>query len=514
MPQGLFMNKANLPIIGLIVVVVLGGLIRFWPIVDRPLWFDESDTWRSSYNVPYGKFFTWRNHFETAPLSFLTVRISTDLLGTDAPWAMRLPACIFGTLCIPAVFLLGRLAYSNTLGLLAATLLAFDPSMVDQSQQCRMYALMMLLTLIALTGSIYLLRKPDRGFHGVWHWAGLGFTFGLLLCTSQFSVAVWLGVALGTLGLLAAGRLAKQPHPDELKVLSGLTLAYVIGLALANVGVFLLFERILSGGPGDGAHMTVASTTREIVVAAKDLIGMGFLGLLVYPAALVGIVHLGRRCKTSTAVLVGVTVMSVLILYPFRKMHHFMDPRYLILAQPAIFVGLGMFALGWRAKPMRIAAVAVVLGYAGLGAWQCVHIERWWQQPDKYLIAPQIMAVHDERYGDEAIAYHPQALEALGRYYDLPAHVGLDEGLYADYRLRPDPQVPQAFDAPATWLIVGMVNWQGRLAKARTTIDVLAKHYRVAVDEDELARHLRRDRVMVARFSRQGVAWRSVGVGD
>ena len=53
------------------------------------------------------------------------------------------------------------------------------------------------------------------------------------------------------------------------------------------------------------------------------------------------------------------------------------------------------------------------------------------------------MAVHDERYGDEAIAYHPQVLEALGNYYDLPAHAGLDEGLYKNYRLRSDPQVPQ-----------------------------------------------------------------------
>ena len=196
--------------------------------------------------------------------------------------------------------------------------------------------------------------------------AGLGLTFGLLLSTLQFTVAVWVGVAVGALGLLVAGRLAKQPHPDELKVLSGFTMAYVIGLALANVGVYLLFDRVFgSEVAGDGAHMTAAATTREIIVAAKDLIGMGYLGLLVYPVALVGIVHLWTRCKTSTAILVGIAAMSVLILYPFRKMHHFLDPRYLILAQPAIFVGLGMFAVGWCAKPIRIAAVAIVLGYAG-----------------------------------------------------------------------------------------------------------------------------------------------------
>ena len=511
------MNKANLPVIGLVAVIVLGGLIRFGAITDRPLWFDESDTWRSSYNLPYEQFLRWNNHFETAPLSFLTVRLSTHLFGTDAPWAMRLPAFLFGTLCIPAMFLLGRLAYSNTLGLLAATLLAFDPNMVDQSQQCRMYALMVLLTLVVLIWSIHLLRKPDQGFHGVvWHWVGLGLTFGLLLCTLQFSVAVWVGVAVGTLGLLAAGRLTKQPHSEEWKVLSGLTMAYVIGLALANVGVFLLFERVFGGGSGegDGANMTALATTREIVVAAKDLVGMGFLGLLVYPAALVGIVHLWMRCKTSTAILVGVAVMSVLILYPFRKIHHFLDQRYLILAQPAIFVGLGLFALGWRAKPMRIAAIVVVLGYAGLQAWQCIHIDQWWQQPDKYLIAPEIMAVHDERYGDEAIVYHPQVLEALGRYYDLPPHAGLDEGLYENYRLRPDPYVSPTFDAPATWLIIGMVNWDGRLPKARTTINTLARHYGVAVDQGQLAHHLRRDRVVVARFSHQGITWRSAGAGD
>lgn len=507
-------DRRRLMAVGLMTIVALGGMIRVWPALQRPLWFDEADTWRASCHLSYDRFFTWTNHFETAPLTFLCARVSTDVFGTTAPWALRVPALAFGILCIPAMFVLGSIAHSRAVGLVGATLMAFDPNMVDQSQQCRMYSLLVLLTIIVLAWSISLMRKPDRGFHGMWHWAGLGITLGLLLCTTQLAVAVWVGLAVGAVGWLAWGWFARQPRRDWPSVVSGLTLAFVVGILLANVGVYRLLYRVVAGGPGDGSHLSLGQIGREILVAAKDLIHLGPVGLLVYAMAVWGLVQLSKRHHASTAILVGVAAVSVLILFPFRKMHHFMDARYLSLAQPTLFVGLALCMVGWSTKRVQIAAAVIVLGYAGIQAWQCVKIERWWQQPDKYLVAPRIIDIRDRRAATDAVVYHPQVLDILGKYYDLPPTPRLGADLYEDYHMKSNPRVSEQFDAPVTWLLVGMVNWDARIESARTTINALASHYGVVVDPDRLSRHLRLNRVLVARFSNRDLVIESVSAED
>ncbi len=508
--------KSNAWVVGcLFMLVLVGGLIRAWPIADRPLWFDESDTWRASYGMPYEQFVTWKNHFETAPLSFLTVRWSIDLFGSTEPWVIRLPALVFGVLAIPAAFLLGYVAHSVSAGLLVATLAAFDLNMVDQSQQGRMYSLMILLSLLAVVWVIPLLRRPDRGFHGMWQWVGLGVVLGLQLSTLQFGVAVWFGLAGGAVALCAARVFTDRGEGfDWIKAASGITLAFVVGLLVAQVGVFGLVSRVLFGGGGDGAAPTKLEILREVVVAAKDLIHLGPAGLLVYPIACVGLFHLSKRCATSTAVLLSVGACGVLILFPFRKMHHFMDPRYLSLIQPTLFVGLAVFALGWSDKRARAAATAAVLLFATVQAWQCVHIERWWQQPDKYLLPQQIIKVSQQRAVDEGVVFHPEAMDVLGRYYNLGPTTDIEDGLYEGGSLRPDAAVPEGYDAPATWLVIGMVNWDGRIPTAKRVLHLLADHYGVELNKDLVATHLRLNRVAVARFSAAGVEMSSLGVGD
>ncbi len=516
--------------LGLIAVTVVGGVIRFAPLGDRPLWYDEADTWAASIDgaskpLPYARFFQWENHFETAPLSFLFVRIATDLTGNDSEVSMRLPSLILGTLCIPLMFLLGKVVQGYALGLTAAALTAFDPNMVDQSQQARMYMVMMFFTIIAIIWSIHLLRNPKpAGVEGgrlknVLHWLGLGVVFGLLLWTQQFTAAVWVGIAIGVGGLLVAGWVTKQPHEQPWSVLIGFTSAFIVGLIVAFTGVYKLVTRVFGGGDpvqGDGADLSLIDITKEIATAAKDLIGWGPAGLIVYPLALLGIILLFRKCKSSVAILIGVAIANVLILYPFRKMHHFLDGRYLSLMQPMVFIGLGMLTLGFARRPWRLAGCVVVGVLVVAGVWRSTHLTNYYMQPDRYLFANQIVMVRDamkEQPADQALI-HPGPAYILAKYYDLPQDMDLYTSFYDPVTTQPiqTGALPPDFDAPAVWLVMGMNNYDGRITKAKALLEQFARHYEVAVDETELSRHLALGRVAAARVSSNGITYHSMWI--
>lgn len=529
------MQTTRSQLIGLLALIVTGAAIRAPCAFTEPLWFDEADTWRSAVidhptlneqglpqgqRMSYGEFFRWENHFETAPLSFLLARLSCDIFGSDAEWAMRMPSLIAGVLCIPMMFLLGRVVHGGAVGLIAAALIAFDPNMVDQAQQARMYAVLMLLLLIVLAWSIHLLRDPwrapgERRVHPVVQWLGLGVALGLLFSTSQFTVAAWVGVFLAVVALPLAGFATGKSHGKTMKVWAAFFVAYAIGLAVGAVGVIKLFQRIGGGGEGDGAHLTLMEIAREIIVAAKDLIGWGLPGLIVYVFAAIGLLLLARKCKTSFAILVAVAAVNILILFPFRRMHHFMDGRYLTLLQPTLFVGLAMFVMGWRRNLHRNVAFGLIGAYLILQGVTTLQLRFWRPQPDRYVFAERIMDVRDRMAADEAASLHPGVAVILGQYYELPQDKVLFESMYhwRDHYPLDDATIPESFDAKAVWLILGMNNYEGQYDKARRPLELLAKHYGVEVDRYRIEKHFKRDHVVVLKFSAAGIEVNSYGVG-
>jgi hypothetical protein len=533
------MSRNGLYIIGLFLITAVGGALRVLPALEHPLWFDEADSWRAAVvsnpplndqglpadsPMPYKKFFQWDNHFETAPLTFLMVRISTDVLGTSDEWAMRVPGMMAGVLCIPLMFLLGYVVHSKSLGLITAALMAFDPNMVDQGMQARMYSIMMVLLLVVLIWSIHILRDPWRGnenrkVHPLVQWIGLGMAFGLLFSTSQFTVAAWVGVFFAGLLIVAIGAIKKRKDAKPGQTVAAFFVAYVIGMLVGIVGVKKLIERVFGGGEGsgDGEHLSFMEITKEIGTAAKDLIGLTDAGLVVYALGAVGLFLLLKKCKISTAVLVGVLIMNVLILYPFRKMHHFMDGRYLMLLQPTLFIGMGMLVVGWQnRKAMATAGLLVLVGYIGLQSWQSTHLENWRPQPDRYVFSQAIKDVRDKMEGtaNETSLVHPGAAVILGQYYNMHQDRQLFTSIYdkTTHVYLDDAHIPASLKSEKVWMVMGMNNWEGQFARARKPLELLAKHYNVTIDDAELNKHLRRDRVVIVQVSKTGIELESRGV--
>ncbi|MEX0776126.1 MAG: glycosyltransferase family 39 protein [Phycisphaeraceae bacterium] len=544
----------NLParwcLLGLLTLTVVAALMRAPATWQRPLWFDESDTWQAASpdtGITYAQFFTWTNHFENAPLGFLLPRIATDLLGTQAEWAWRLPALIFGLLCIPAMYWLGRVVHSHFLGLMTALLIAFDPTQFDQSQQARMYPMLMLFTILAACCAILILRDPTRRH---WHWVVLGVALGLSLWSTLLGAMVWVSIALGAAALLIVGWLTGRPHAQFQHILLRFTLAYVAAIAVANVGVYRIIARAINPPDRGGAGMPVPAIARELVVGLKDMIWPNssaadlplslLITAVVLTLATIGLARLAFHCKTSTAVMLGLLVGTAVMMIPFRRAHRFMDPRYFTVLQPALWIGLGMLAMPFaRAKgqaearssnqirnpkseirnllgPWPLALILVML-YITAQAWQCWHIDRWWAQPDRYLVVPALRQAAQQRGPGDVIAVAPPVVGQLARYYDIPVDAALDAALRdprpeRNYQPAPDPRISADFAAPSTWLVIGMVNDLSKLQSANAfypgkPVAALAAHYGLTLDPAELQGRFAKDRVIIAHISPAGIQW-------
>jgi hypothetical protein len=273
--------------------------------------------------------------------------------------------------------------------------------------------------------------------------------------------------------------------------------------------------------------MTYPAIAREIIVAAKDIIALGPGGLLFYLLAALGLWFLYKKRPVSAILPACVALATVAMLFPFRKQHHFIAPRYVTPIEPALWLGLAALAVAPTQRLWRGVGSAACIALVAVGAYHSINLDAWFTGSDigKWLVGPEIIKLRDHKNPDEAVVYQPVVLGDVGVYYHLETDRALNYGLY-DVPLvkgepsnskpenRPHPQVPAEFHAPATWLVMAMINDPTRRQKALDIINALAAHYAVPVDPAEANKHLILHRVLVLRFSHAGIQWQSLGAGE
>jgi mannosyltransferase len=165
----------------LLVIVTLGGVLRFYQSGSEGLWLDEAfSVWLA--RQPIGEMLRWVVRIDQHPPLYYTLLHFWMLLLGDGPAIVRSLSALFGVLTIPVVYLLGRrLAPEHEqVGLLAALLLALSPFHVRLAQEARMY------TLLALTASLALyalarLLDPETHTTGLTWLSYIIFTTATLL---------------------------------------------------------------------------------------------------------------------------------------------------------------------------------------------------------------------------------------------------------------------------------------------------------------------------------------------
>lgn len=192
-----------------VAAVVFGILLRFmsW----SPMWLDEAlsvNIARLPITASSGSggavtgttIFEALRHDGHPPLYYLLLHGWMDLLGTSN-FAIRAMSALFGLLCLPLAFVIGRRRGGSLLGWIAISVVALSPFAVRYSAEARMYSLVMLLVFVGwlLIDDLVRLHRPSLARH-----VGLALTTAALLYTQYWGL--WLCAAIGVVMIFLAFR--------------------------------------------------------------------------------------------------------------------------------------------------------------------------------------------------------------------------------------------------------------------------------------------------------------------
>lgn len=121
------------------------------------------------------------------PLFFGLMNVWIHAFGLD-PGTLRLPAVLFGILCIPLMFLVARRLvpdHGDAVGLLSASLMAFSAYQVSHSQDARQYTLLVLVGLSAVWFALRLVES-QRPAGRLPDWAGLVLSLAVGMYSQYF----------------------------------------------------------------------------------------------------------------------------------------------------------------------------------------------------------------------------------------------------------------------------------------------------------------------------------------
>ena len=127
-------------------VTLLGAALRLYQLGEWSLWVDEGHTYRDLMTSDQ----TFQDSLVTKyPLAYLLMRGFAQIAPSLGEGWLRLPFAFFGILSVPTLALIGRPLVGRAAALIAALLLAVSPWHIYWSQNCRAYALVLFLALLA-----------------------------------------------------------------------------------------------------------------------------------------------------------------------------------------------------------------------------------------------------------------------------------------------------------------------------------------------------------------------------
>ncbi|MBW3580056.1 MAG: glycosyltransferase family 39 protein [Actinobacteria bacterium] len=268
------------------------------------------------------------------PLYYLLLHGWMNLFG-DSAVAVRSLSLLFALAMVPAAYFAGRSLFGRRAGWIAATLAATSPYLSYWGREARMYTLLALVSLVAVTSllHVFAFRRPRRR-----HW----------LAVLTVSLALVLYIHNWGLHLVAAAALATTAcwfvRPDRRRVLVDAAIAFGGAALLYAPWVPSLWRQLRE----TGAPWSVAPIPREAVSAVGSVLGdeRVLVALLVAAGApLVRLAlqsHSGEgRAATSLAVLCGATVVLAWTVAQFAPGW---SPRYfgIFLAPLLVVAALGL----------------------------------------------------------------------------------------------------------------------------------------------------------------------------
>jgi 4-amino-4-deoxy-L-arabinose transferase-like glycosyltransferase len=342
---------------GLAATLVLLALgLRLYAL-GRGLWVDEVTTLVQYVRPPFGVIATTYDSQNQHPLYSLLAHAAFRLFGESA-WALRLPAALFGTATVWALWRLGREVAGEREGLLAALVLTVSYQHVWFSQNARGYSGLLFW---AVLSSWLLVRALREQRPALWAWFAVSVALGMY--THLTMLFVVLGQFAAYLWALLRGRLAGAERWRPLAA----------GFVLSGLLTLTLYALVLPQLRGANATdlSNVATWRSPWWMLRETLAGLGLSGPAIAAGLLVvgaGILSYLRREAIIPILLVVPVVLGGAITL---ATHHHLWPRFFFFAAGfgVLVVVRGLLALAeragallrWPDRRRLVAGTAVVL---------------------------------------------------------------------------------------------------------------------------------------------------------
>ncbi len=351
-------------------LLCLAAFLLRTPQLDmQSLWRDEVDVIRLADQTLPRLIRSMAQVQHNGPLYYLLIRGWLDLTGRSE-FGLRYFALCFGILSVPLMYQVGKQLASRRAAFLAATLAAISPYLVWYSQDAKMYALVMALTLFAVICQLKALLTGK-----VYWWAAFVLAASLSLYIHMLS-ALMIPVYLGTLWLF---------RPDDRRQwwMGGVAL----GLLTLPYLPLVAWQLPLVLQPHDTGHpfypmprmlsLLLNLYTRGTAMVGDWPVVAAFLfAMFVNITPSIQGQRTDHRLKKSSParprlILLLWLLAPVVLIYLISLRTPVFEPRYLIFAAPAFYllVALGLITLSRLSRPAAGLTLAIVLSFSLLAIW-------------------------------------------------------------------------------------------------------------------------------------------------
>ena len=272
------------------------------------------------------------------PLYYLLLHVWMSVAGTSEE-AVRALSVVFGLVAVPVAWWAARTLFGTRSGWMAAVLAATNPFLTQYAQEARMYALTVLLSLIASAAFARMVAfEDDRR-----RWAiGFAVAFAAMLYTHNW--ALFFGAACGAAWLFLLVR-APAPERRDLLVNGAIGFGGAVLLYLPWIPI-TLYQAAHTGAP-----WAESPTVVGLLAVPGRMLGQ-FAQIAVLLAAGAGLAGLfarrGGRLSPrgrAAACLLAISVMTVLLAWLASQVSPAWANRYLAVAVGplllAVAAGLG-----------------------------------------------------------------------------------------------------------------------------------------------------------------------------
>lgn len=398
----------------LLAAVSIVALITHSIGINSGLWIDEIFTVVNYLRLDLGQILSRFDSDNQHMLYSALAQICVSLFG-ETPFAVRLPALVFGLGSIIATASLGRYIFGYKIGIIAAALLTVSYHHVWFSQNARGYT-------ILLFGAIVATECFLRGLESKqWrYWIAYAGVISLAAWAHLTGVFIALGHAVAFLGLVALKY--RKPAPTNLiwQPVAGFFLSawftiHCYAIPLPQIIDFFSKSAVnASSSPVEWSNPLWLIT--EVFRNFGINVAMGWLGLLMF--GVIGLFAL-FYCMKRDGLFVSVSLLPAILLgVVMLALGRNLWPRmffsefgFIIILAVIVAMALGQTLCSWIKKPMQLLSYAPLALLIIFFVWTLPKI---YQHPKQDFVAARDYIKQEIATNDAVVGIH-----MAGRMYDI-----------------------------------------------------------------------------------------------